>query len=103
MAFRKGQWVKLTKELVLDGGNEKRGAVGIHIGPAMRVGDPKKKEPGKVSLGDGVQEVHMVDSVEGTTRRVLPIREDHLVAVTSRTDIPRKRLATYHKKWTPQP
>lgn len=35
MAFRKGQWVKLARDLDIGGGVEKAGTVGIHMGPIL--------------------------------------------------------------------
>jgi hypothetical protein len=126
MAFRKGQWVKLTRAYDFAQGTEGPGTVGIHIGPVM--GPPSEQFN---SIPEGVvggtpefeawsrqreasrqphptlREVHLVHAQGGDgyrggdTRLIAGIEEADLEAAT-RDDVPADRLSTYHPEWQPK-
>lgn len=97
MAFRKGQWVKLRKDMRLEDGKELAGTVGIYQGPATQ------QTPQGLVPVVGFAEVHLVTFPEGETRKKIGIRPTDLEPVLTREEIPAHRLLHTPKEWIPLP
>lgn len=113
----KNPWVKLLRELAFDHGTEPAGAVGIKVGPAKQLVDGKPVDI------PGVSEVHLVHAKGGVskvprivqgarvvvdvpyrggdTRQIVAVKDEDLVLVVDRNDVPADRLATYAPDWQP--
>lgn len=124
MAFRRGQWVTLAKPVsvvaaVIDGEPIKKtlpvGTLGIHHaldatrkyqhanGPE-RVAVVTAADGTKTDIFPGCTGFHQVDPQNGVeTLRCVAVDPAILVPVTSRDQIPAKRLATCSPDWTPRP
>jgi len=120
--FRKGQWVKLRRDV--DG--EPAGTVGIHVGPiATPEGwDPTKRycevhlvfteatvrremvtrkvKDERTGTVDEVRTLERVQHRGGDTRVEFAIAEEDLLAVSSIDEIPADRRATLREDWTPK-
>lgn len=108
----KGQWVKLTRDIVMGKNKETKGTVGILVGPAMQRVEIETEEldkDGKPIMATVLEEipntaeVHLVDVPEGTTRLKIAVAWDALAPVTDRKDVPADRLRTMREDWTPVP
>lgn len=119
-------WVKLARELQFAHGAEPAGAVGINVGPAKRITTAAERAAGAglTTEIDGASEVHLVHAVGGThlvervidgaavqveeafrggdTRAKVVVKNEDLVLVTDRNDVPAERLATYAPDWQPK-
>jgi hypothetical protein len=108
MAFRKGQWVKLVRDLEIGGATEPAGTVGIHVKELTGASEVHLVRASggverRVRERDGVTEVLEIPYRGGDTRKVCAIAAGDLVAVVDRNDLPAERLATYAADWQPQP
>lgn len=81
---RKGQWVKLTRDIDLGGEVEKTGTVGIHVTTR------EQKD------GTPVSEIHLVKFPEGTTRKICGIHPKDLEPVLIKDELPSGRVKTMH-------
>ena len=117
MPRAKNPWVKLTRDITFAHGLEKKGTVGIKVGPAY-----ERKDDTNVEI-PGMSEVHLVHAkggnervqrvidsrtvtVEqkyrgGDTRLIVAVKDADLELVTDRKDVPAERLATYDPQWQP--
>jgi hypothetical protein len=107
MAFRKGQWVKLVRDVEMGGVTEPAGTVGIHVRELTGASEVHLVHATggveqRIRERDGVTEVLEVPYRGGDTRRVCAIAASDLVAVVDRNDVPAERLATYAPEWQPQ-
>lgn len=84
-APRKGQWVKLTRELLLGSEPEPAGTVGICTGPV-----------------EGGYAVTLVTFPAGENRKRIVAGLADLAPVLTREELPQDRLATYDPDWVPQ-
>ena len=119
MAFRRGQWVKTTRDLSIQA--EAAGQVLTVTVPAPSVGIHHAPLPGRLyhregaapvrlseddaraALTAGLCELALVDSETGfttTLEALVPV--DAIEAVLDVTDIPARRRATAPDGWTPR-